>query len=185
MKAEVVAQISNLLYRGLPACQRVERRGAVAKDERFADWKSAIQQVGNLRYIGAVLSLQRQELHEAFFDFVRFHGGAAEVFRGARADLYVHERGTHFAAEASDGVGEIGAGFKADGFPVIGGGGEGGEIDDRRGSGLATGGIVRFVVENDVKEICGLIITNGGEGAEFHEGGAIAVNYDDRLCGTG
>src|SRR5687768_143809 len=60
MKVAPVAQISNLLYRGLPACQRVEGQGVVAKDERPADWKSAIQQIGNLRYLGAASSLHRQ-----------------------------------------------------------------------------------------------------------------------------
>ena len=39
----LVAQVSNLLYRGFPT----RRRSHVGAS---ADWKSAIQQVGNLRY---------------------------------------------------------------------------------------------------------------------------------------
>jgi hypothetical protein len=40
-----VAQVSNLLYRGLPVCCRREVANALPTE------KSAIQQVGNLRYI--------------------------------------------------------------------------------------------------------------------------------------
>jgi len=39
-----VAQISNLLYRGFPT------RSAPELSQHSADWKSAIRQVGNLRY---------------------------------------------------------------------------------------------------------------------------------------
>jgi hypothetical protein len=44
-----VAQVSNLLYRGFPTC-RTPRLVP-----RSADWKSAIQQVGNLRYEASTL----------------------------------------------------------------------------------------------------------------------------------
>jgi hypothetical protein len=42
--AEGVAQISNLLYRRFPTCRATRPR------LHPADWKSAIQQIGNLRY---------------------------------------------------------------------------------------------------------------------------------------
>ena len=43
-RGEAVAQVSNLLYRGFPIRNRARRSG------HPADWKSAIRQVGNLRY---------------------------------------------------------------------------------------------------------------------------------------
>jgi hypothetical protein len=42
-RAQIVAQVSNLLYRGFP----IRRRG---HDREIAGWKPATQQVGNLRY---------------------------------------------------------------------------------------------------------------------------------------
>jgi len=44
--AKNVAQVSNLLYRGFPTGSRPRRF------EHPANWKLAIQQVGNLRYDG-------------------------------------------------------------------------------------------------------------------------------------
>jgi hypothetical protein len=41
--AQIVAQVSNLLYRGFP----IRRRG---ENREIAGWKPATQQVGNLRY---------------------------------------------------------------------------------------------------------------------------------------
>ena len=40
----LVAQVSNLLYRGFPICEDCEVSG------RAGEWNSAIQQIGNLRY---------------------------------------------------------------------------------------------------------------------------------------
>ena len=48
--AAFVAQVSNLLYRGFPTRRRARPSG------RPADWKSATQQVGNLRYEGSALT---------------------------------------------------------------------------------------------------------------------------------
>jgi hypothetical protein len=45
-----VAQVSNLLYRRLPVGKPSELSGACGLE---IDWKSAIQQVGNLRYESA------------------------------------------------------------------------------------------------------------------------------------
>jgi hypothetical protein len=42
-RAQIVAQVSNLLYRGFP----IRRR---SYDREIAGWKPATQQVGNLRY---------------------------------------------------------------------------------------------------------------------------------------
>src|SRR5688572_13634409 len=49
-----VAQICNLLYRRLAACERTESSERMRKIGRPADCKSAIQQIANLRYIGVV-----------------------------------------------------------------------------------------------------------------------------------
>jgi hypothetical protein len=48
--AWVVAQTSSLLYRGFPIRVLNELPMGPGFARRFADWKSAIQQVGNLRY---------------------------------------------------------------------------------------------------------------------------------------
>ena len=50
-----VAQISNLLYRRIPF-GRPSDHAAAQEFPRQADWKSAIQQVGNLRYPARVPS---------------------------------------------------------------------------------------------------------------------------------
>ncbi len=54
-----VAQISpdeSGLYRGFPTCRVLGDYQRAGKSERLADWKSAIQQVGNLRYDPAASS---------------------------------------------------------------------------------------------------------------------------------
>ena len=48
--AAQVAQISNLLYRRASSLQVFRVFKLVRTVENTADWKSAIQQVGNLRY---------------------------------------------------------------------------------------------------------------------------------------
>jgi len=45
-----VAQISNLLCRRFPTCRALKDSSRAGQCERLADWKSAIQQIGNLRY---------------------------------------------------------------------------------------------------------------------------------------
>src|SRR3989442_1393624 len=45
-----VAQVSNLLYRMASSLRAARTVGRVETLGRAADWKSAIQQVGNLRY---------------------------------------------------------------------------------------------------------------------------------------
>ena len=45
-----VAQISNLLCRRIPFCQTFTHSGHREVPGSHADWKSAIQQIGNLRY---------------------------------------------------------------------------------------------------------------------------------------
>jgi hypothetical protein len=49
----VVAQVSNLLYRSASSLRRVENPNDLRAVQTSADWKSAIQQVGNLRYVSA------------------------------------------------------------------------------------------------------------------------------------
>ncbi len=46
-----VAQISNLLDHRFPTCRALEGSSGAGKCERRADWKSAIQQIGNRRYV--------------------------------------------------------------------------------------------------------------------------------------
>jgi len=48
-----VAQTSSLLYRGLPARRTSLGSPDAHSNSAPADWKSAIQQVGNLRYADA------------------------------------------------------------------------------------------------------------------------------------
>jgi hypothetical protein len=50
-----VAQISNLLYRRASSLQALRLLARVRAIRRPADWKSAIQQIGNLRYVKQVL----------------------------------------------------------------------------------------------------------------------------------
>jgi len=50
MNSIAVAQVSNLLYRRASSLRAVEYLADSRLVERPADWKSAIQQVGNLRY---------------------------------------------------------------------------------------------------------------------------------------
>ena len=47
---KVVAQVSNLLYRRASSLHAVRTISRARRFGRSADWKSAIQQVGNLRY---------------------------------------------------------------------------------------------------------------------------------------
>ena len=47
---QVVAQVSNLLYRRASSLHAVRTISRARRFGRSADWKSAIQQVGNLRY---------------------------------------------------------------------------------------------------------------------------------------
>jgi hypothetical protein len=49
LSINLVAQISNLLYRGIVFCKAHEISDRM-KFVALADWKSAIQQIGNLRY---------------------------------------------------------------------------------------------------------------------------------------
>ena len=46
-----VAQVSNLLYRRASSLQSLGKVGRIRNILGTADWKSAIQQVGNLRYV--------------------------------------------------------------------------------------------------------------------------------------
>jgi len=48
---QVVAQISNLPYRRASSLRAVRKFRHVGPGGRSADWKSAIQQIGNLRYV--------------------------------------------------------------------------------------------------------------------------------------
>src|SRR5437773_135781 len=51
-RCSLVAQVSNLLYRRASSLRAVR---TISRAQRFGyspDWKSAIQQVGNLRYLG-------------------------------------------------------------------------------------------------------------------------------------
>jgi len=52
LAADLVAQISNLLDRRFPTCRALESCERGDQCERLADWKSATQQIGNLRYVG-------------------------------------------------------------------------------------------------------------------------------------
>jgi len=47
---KIVAQVSNLLYRRASSLHAVRTISRARRFGRSADWKSAIQQVGNLRY---------------------------------------------------------------------------------------------------------------------------------------
>jgi len=57
MNSITVAQVSNLLYRRASSLRAVEYLTDSRLVERPADWKSAIQQVGNLRYEGIEVSV--------------------------------------------------------------------------------------------------------------------------------
>jgi len=52
-----VAQISNLLYRSASSLRVLQPLARVRVIRRIADWKSAIQQVGNLRYAKQILDI--------------------------------------------------------------------------------------------------------------------------------
>src|SRR5437867_13187665 len=49
-RCSLVAQVSNLLYRRASSLRAVRTVSRARRLGRSADWKSAIQQVGNLRY---------------------------------------------------------------------------------------------------------------------------------------
>src|SRR5215813_304007 len=66
---------------------------------------------------------------------------------------------------------------------VVNRGGEGRKADSPRRRLLTSGRIMRFVVENDVKEIRRLIQANCGEPAQLHQGGAISIDNDNWLPG--
>jgi len=66
---------------------------------------------------------------------------------------------------------------------VVSRGGDGREADDLRSRLLASRRVVRFVVQNDVKEIRRLIKTNRGERAELHQGSTISIDNDNWLPG--
>src|SRR5438876_11771202 len=71
---KVVAQVSNLLYRrasSLPAVRTISRTRTFG---RSADWKSAIQQVGNLRY-GELVGLCQCPWEQAQDEFVLTNTG--------------------------------------------------------------------------------------------------------------
>jgi len=57
---ELVAQVSNLLYRSASSLRMPRLNRHHCDGERSADWKSAIQQVGNLRY-GCIFSHEFQK----------------------------------------------------------------------------------------------------------------------------
>ena len=67
---EAVARVSNLLYRGFPT------RGTPVRMRPPADWKSATQQVGNLRYEAKPL----RERFSALSNRVRFPSQAHRWF---------------------------------------------------------------------------------------------------------
>ena len=57
MNSITVAQVSNLLYRRASSLRVVEYLTDSRLVERPADWKSTVQQVGNLRYEGIEVSV--------------------------------------------------------------------------------------------------------------------------------
>jgi hypothetical protein len=55
-----VAQVSNLLYRSASSLRRFENPNILRAVPMHADWKSAIQQVGNLRHAKQILENEPQ-----------------------------------------------------------------------------------------------------------------------------
>src|SRR5690349_11452102 len=104
-----------------------------------------------------------EELDEAFLHFVRLDRGPAQVFGRARTQLDVKQGRARGLSQMPDGSTHLGRIVSGDGLPVIGRCRDLGETHHTGSRALSTRGIVRFVIQQDVQQIRGLIVTHGRE----------------------
>ena len=78
------------------------------------------------------------------------------------------------------GLGQSGERVAGGGATIAAGDRHAGEIHVRRDGGLATGGIVNPIVEQDVDQILRPLGADGAERAQLHQRGAVAIENDHR-----